>query len=150
MEIKNRFESKYFVAPDGCWLWLDSLSRGYGQFYVETKNDKRVIVAAHRFSYELAKGFISDNLVIDHLCRQRSCVNPHHLEPVTSKENVLRGEGLPAINSQKTSCKRGHEFTEENTYVYKNMRSCRKCTYNKIRSFRDKKKIPSTLESLNS
>lgn len=84
--VLERFESKYFVAPDGCWLWTASVNaQGYGQFSIDRKSYR-----APRVSYELYVGTIPDGLHIDHLCRQPSCVNPHHLEPVTQAENNRR------------------------------------------------------------
>lgn len=87
---------------------------------------------AHRIVYEQEVGAIPDGLQIDHLCRNRWCVNVEHLEPVTIAENVLRGEGITAINARKTHCIHGHEFTEKNTYVRPdrtNHRDCRICRY---------------------
>lgn len=82
----------------------------------------------HRVVYEALVGPIPDGMVIDHLCRQPSCVNPAHLEPVTRRENVLRGLTLPAANARKTHCKHGHEFTPENTYLFPTgTRGCRTC-----------------------
>ena len=69
---------------------------------------------AHRVAYEKAYGPIPEGLVIDHLCRNGLCVNPEHLEAVTRKENILRGEGACAQNARKTHCKRGHELIPEN------------------------------------
>ena len=71
---------------------------------------------AHRAYYERYVGPIPEGLVIDHLCRNRRCVNPTHLEPVTSAENNLRGLGPGAVNRRKKACHRGHAFTPENTY----------------------------------
>ncbi len=108
---------------ESCWLWIGSATdRGYGQFWFNGKP-----IMAHRAAYEIAKGPIPKDLVIDHLCRVHRCVNPDHLEVVTRGENVLRGIGPGAINKTKTHCKRGHEFTVENTYIYKGTRNCRSC-----------------------
>lgn len=110
---------------DGCWIWRGSLtSEGYGQ----VKRDRRNLLV-HRLIYERVVGPIPDGRYLDHLCRVRSCCNPEHLEPVTNKENVLRGVGPSAKNAVKTHCKHGHEFTAENTHVRPNGdRMCRACS----------------------
>lgn len=115
-----------YVKKDagGCWLWGGFTEpKGYGRFQVGG-----AARLAHRISYELHVGPIPDGLVLDHLCRVRNCVNPEHLEPVTSRENTLRGETPAAANVTKTHCLRGHEFTAENTRAtLKGGRSCRAC-----------------------
>ncbi len=110
---------------DGCWIWLASKDRcGYGRFNVTWHPTMR----AHRFAYELLVGPVPYGMQLDHLCRNPSCVNPAHLEPVTSRENTLRGEGRAARQARQTHCKRGHQFTPENTYVCpKGHRYCRHC-----------------------
>ena len=85
---------------------------------------------AHRIVYEQEVGEIPEGLQLDHLCRNRWCVNTLHLEPVTIAENVLRGEGITANNKRKTSCDKGHPFTLRNTYIRQdrpNRRECRIC-----------------------
>lgn len=84
---------------------------------------------AHRISYTLFKGEIPKSMCIDHLCRNRICVNPEHLEVVTLVENVMRGESQHARNARKTHCKNGHEFTKENTYIHpqRGNRHCKEC-----------------------
>lgn len=106
-----------------CWLWTGHTDRdGYGIFY------RRGHVRAHRFAYESEVGVIPAGLEPDHLCGVRKCVRPEHLELVSHRENVLRGRSFAAINSRKTHCPRGHEFTAANTYVYPSGgRQCRTC-----------------------
>jgi hypothetical protein len=108
--------------PDenGCLIWRGRINmHGYGVLH-ETR--------VHRLIYELIEGPIPPGLQIDHLCRNRACVNADHFELVTSRENTLRGDGPTAINARKTHCKRGHAFSAKNTYINRNGgRSCRKC-----------------------
>lgn len=107
-----RFRSKVRVTESGCWEWLSTIQEnGYGTYTVRNQT-----MRAHRIAYEHFIGPIPDDLQTDHLCRVRKCVNPAHLELVTTRENTLRGVGPTASNAAKTHCKRGHEFTPENTY----------------------------------
>lgn len=100
VSIKEKFESKFFVSPDGCWLWVEYVDKdGYGRFRVADKK-----LRAHRVSYELYVDEIPNGLVLDHLCRKTGCVNPNHLEVVTVRENTLRG-----IN--KKLCTHGNGFS---------------------------------------
>lgn len=126
-EIKKRFWAKVDRKGDAdCWLWLGALRYGYGHFGLGGKGGYRVM--AHRFSYQLLCGPIQDGLTIDHLCRVRNCVNPSHLEPVTHKENVLRGISPAAQQARRTACIRGHELSGENLYVTPaGKRQCRSC-----------------------
>lgn len=113
-------------TPSGCWEWLSVKAYfGYGKFHFDRK---RKFVGAHRVAYELSKGPIPDGLVLDHLCRNPGCVNPDHLQVVSQRENCLRGISPTADNAKKTHCKRGHEFTPENTFaVQGRWRGCRQC-----------------------
>ena len=95
---------------------------------------------AHRLAYQSFYGPIPDGLVIDHLCRNRTCCNPAHLEAVTNRENTLRGVGFPALNDAKTHCPQGHEYAGEKLYVWKGKRFCRACRRAADRRWRQKKK----------
>ena len=126
LTVEERFWVKV-EKTDYCWDWTGSrASQGYGQAYIAPPNVK---VQAHRFAYEQLVGPIPKGLTIDHLCRNRMCVNPAHLEPVTCRENVLRGVGLTAANARKTECIRGHPLFGSNLYVRLDGsgRNCRAC-----------------------
>lgn len=115
------------IDENGCWIWQKSLQKdGYGQISVKGR-----MKLAHRVSYELQVGPIPRELELDHLCRVRSCVNPAHLEPVTSRENTLRGIAAGAWNRTGThtpACRRGHERNTENSYADANGKiRCRPC-----------------------
>ena len=129
----ERFEAKYIPEPNvGCWLWMAYLQRdGYGQFTAYSIGKRAFQVAAHRWSYEHFIGPIPKGFQIDHLCRVRSCVNPHHLEAVTCKENVHRGEGRAVTNMHKTHCPHGHPYDESNTVYEDGRRRCYVCLRNK-------------------
>ena len=122
----QRFFAKVKIAPGGCWEWQDSLRDGYGRFNIGCRR-----VSAHRFAYETFVGPIPDGLEPDHLCRNRSCVNPFHLEPVTRSVNMKRGDaGLATALREraKTHCPGGHPYDAVNTYVdRKGWRKCRPC-----------------------
>lgn len=118
-----------------CWIWQGALTTwGYG-----TIRYKGRPCQAHRVAYELLVGPIPDGMQLDHICRVRACVNPAHLEPVTNRENVLRGFGITANHAGKTHCIHGHPFDEANTYHIKNgHRQCRTCTRDRMRARRAK------------
>lgn len=119
-------------GAEECWPWLGSKdTSGYGTIMWGGRR-----VGTHVLAYELVVGAVPEGLVIDHLCRNRACCNPAHLEPVTHRENVLRGRGPTAINARKTHCNHGHEFTPENTYLQQNGgRGCRECHRNITREW---------------
>ena len=118
-------------TESGCWEWTGQVpkKRGYGIW--------AITVVAHRISYELVKGPIPDGLVLDHLCRNRRCVNPDHLEPVTIRENLLRGDNWVASLMKQKACAKGHplEMNAAGTF-----RICRICHAERMRKWRAKKK----------
>lgn len=115
-------------AEHECWVWEGATTQaGYGSFTVRPGKSAR----AHRFAYELQHGPIPIGLEIDHLCRNRGCVNPRHMEVVTRSENIRRSlpfnVTLGEHNAAKTHCPQGHPYSDENTYRYEGRRFCRKC-----------------------
>ena len=120
--LTERFWS-YVVKGDGCWLWSGSrTSDGYGRMGLPRTQGSKFL-KAHRLSYEINIGPIPTDLVIDHLCRTPLCVNPDHLEPVTNRENILRGVA-PNIQVHNSGvCKRGHS-REGNAMKDRHCRPC--------------------------
>ena len=128
-EIHALIAAKISVSESGCWEWTANRNQGgYGVAWLNGRHEK-----AHRAVYTLLRSGIAPGMQLDHLCRNRGCVNPGHLDPVSARENTRRSPIAPgAINGAKTHCKRGHEFTPENTY--KNGPSGRQCRTCAIRS----------------
>jgi len=131
--VEQRFWEKVGLHddPTKCWLWLaysvKSDKLRYGRFW-----DGVGLVMAHRFSYEMYHHVtIPQGMTIDHVkargCTSTLCVNPHHLEVVTSRVNTLRGDTIQANNAKKTYCVHGHLFNEKNTYAHNGIRQCRVC-----------------------
>ncbi len=120
----ERFLSKFRVSEKECWEWTANISpNGYGKFWWDGQKG-----CAHDFSYTYFKGAIPQGLEPDHLCRNRSCVNPDHLELVTRSENNRRGLLGELRREVQTHCKYGHPFDEKNTRVDVNgHRTCRAC-----------------------
>ena len=123
-ELAPRFWQRV-DQKDGCWLWKGSLTvYGYGQFQPARGKSYR----AHRLAWEIARGPVPEGLVLDHLCRNRACCNPDHLEPVTHRENVLRGVGPSAQNAARLTCSKGHSFDSVGS---KGERRCIQCNNEK-------------------
>lgn len=134
--LEERFWDKVNKdAPSGCWEWTVATVYGYGRFGIAGR-----AMSAHRVAYELLVGPIPEGLQLDHLCRNPACVNPGHLEPVTGRENVLRGDTFAARQAAITHCPAGHEYDEANTRVdAKRCRHCRACQRERAREIRAKK-----------
>lgn len=120
--VRDRFEAQVMAEPmSGCHLWIGSaLPSGYGTFWF---NGRRVY--AHRFAVEQAGRPIPEGMTVDHLCSTRACVNPAHLEVVTTQENIRRSRG----SASKTHCPQGHPYAGDNLYVRPGdgARLCRAC-----------------------
>ena len=124
-DIMKRFNTKYVISDNGCWEWRGFINpkTGYGQFWVNGKD-----MLSHRFSYEMFNGIIPSKLVVDHICKNRKCVNPFHLDLTTRVDNVQRGHNEIANNKLKQFCPDGHPYDSKNTYYTKiGYRHCRKC-----------------------
>lgn len=114
------------VVVESCWEWVGTIhNTGYGCMSDETGRQVR----PHRFMWELMRGPIPPGLTIDHLCRNKRCVNPDHMEVVTFGENTLRGNAWSGVNKRKTHCNHGHPFSGENLAITpQGYRSCRACS----------------------
>src|SRR3990167_6746412 len=136
-DLAERFWSKVIRGgPDDCWNWRAGKVRHYGTIRVEGK-----LLRAHRLAYEMLVGSIPAGFEIDHICRNRACVNPAHLEVVTHRENLLRGESFSAQNAQKTHCPRGHRYAGQNLYLIPNGgRDCRACKTERTREWRERER----------
>lgn len=124
--------------PTGCWGHRNKPSpNGYRKARVGGRNDR-----LHRLVYECLRGPIPKWLQLDHLCRNRGCCNPDHLEPVTGRVNNLRGECFTAANAAKTHCPKGHPYAGANLYVNpKGGRVCRECVRERMRIYREKRRV---------
>lgn len=142
---KNGPVPEYRPDLGPCWTWTGNLSKGYGVFYVGRRpgrHDKSM--HAHRWAYEDAHGPVPDGLELDHLCRVPACVKaiangqgPAHLEAVTHRVNMLRGETVAAANAAKTHCPQGHPYEGDNVSVETSgSRRCLTCKREQMRRAR--------------
>jgi hypothetical protein len=150
LPINEIIKTKVKKDKNGCWNWTgNGTNSGYGQIGVGNCGTKRAM--AHRFFFEKMVGKIDDGMQIDHLCRNRRCVNPKHLRQCTVRENVLSGNGFSAQNARKTHCVNNHELSGSNIMIIKtgvgNQRRCKKCirVWSKMRG-RERQSIIKLLE----
>ena len=136
--LEERFWAKV-IKTDSCWLWQGYCNKvtGYGQ--IEINGSPKLV---HILSYELTRGTIPEGMELDHLCRNRICVNPAHLEPVPHRENVLRGINACARNSRVTHCPKGHPYDLLNTYRRPDGgRDCKMCQRERTRIYKAQKEV---------
>lgn len=136
--VEGRFWAKVDRADAAaCWVWTGYRDRhGYGEFHKTVAPKQRKKIRAHRMAYELLVGPIPNDCELDHLCRNKACVNPSHLEPVTHAVNMRR------YSESVTHCKYGHEYTPENTYLHpKGSRDCRACWQRERAERRKRQKV---------
>lgn len=136
--LGDRFWSKVRETASGCWEWTAGQNGvGYGSYYLDGRQR-----LAHRLAYAEMVGPIPDGLHIDHICRNRLCVNPDHLDPVTQRVNNLRGVGVYAVNAAKSECANGHPLTGANLMLRgrDGSRRCRACNRNAVTRWRERQK----------
>lgn len=135
-----RFLSRIKINSNDCWEFKNiHKSTGYGRFSVNNNP-----TLAHRFSYALFNGDLIKGMMIDHVCRNRKCVNPEHLRQVTPVQNVFENsENIVIANKNKTHCKKGHELKEGNIYYIDNgkERRCRICEIERVKARNLRKKM---------
>ena len=125
---------------DDCWEWHKAISpNGYGKFSIVI-DGRTTSTGAHRVAYQIEKGPIPLGLVIDHLCRNKKCIRPSHLEAVTNRVNTVDRAigGVAALNSAKVYCPKGHELSGDNLCAYgvrRGRRICRTCKSTRAREF---------------
>ena len=151
--VAESFEDRLWArvnATANCWEWTGALSTdGYGRIGLGPRGQYKM---AHRAVYESVVGPIPDGLTLDHLCRNRACVNPDHLEPVELAENLRRAPNqISTINANKTHCVNGHKFDSHNTYLRKDRprrRECRACRRVTVKRFAERQLVSGGASSL--
>lgn len=134
LPLAERVMARVAVDAAGCWNWQGSCRpEGYGSISVGGQTRR-----AHRVAYETFVGAIPIGAQLDHLCRNRACVRPDHLEPVSAKEKTLRGVGAPANNARKTHCLHGHPLSGSNLYSHRGRRACRACNVLAVKRYKGK------------
>lgn len=133
-KLLRRLNKKIVINKStGCWDWIAAKSYGYGCIGLGYKTYR-----VHRLLYAMTRGAPDPNLECDHLCRNRGCVNPEHIEMVTHRENILRGKAPQAENAKKTHCPSGHPYDDKNTIRRRRGgRDCRICNVARVRNRRN-------------
>jgi hypothetical protein len=132
MDKRERELWAKIMKSDGCWVWTGCTVKGYGTVHFRGRK-----WMAHRLVFELLREPVPDGMQLDHLCRNPSCVNPDHLEIVTSRENTLRGIGPSAKAARSLACPRGHLYDA----IWSGSRRCKICHREHLRRYRAKKRI---------
>ena len=137
-EFKNteRF-FKFVEKTDTCWNWIGFINDGYGKFNIKDVDGKWKQYFSHRVSWSIHGRKFTDGMVLDHICRNRKCINPDHLREVTPEENVLKNSlSFVSINSEKTKCPSGHLYLGENLrHTKTGARYCLECKRIKKRKY---------------
>ncbi len=130
----DRFTERVVLQPNGCWTLGEVGLDHYTRLYLEDGRS----VGGHRYAYEWLVGPIPEGLHLDHLCRNPGCVHPDHVEPVTPRENYLRGVSIVAQNARKTHCPKGHPLSGDNLYIHqkRGLRDCKECRREAVRRYR--------------
>ena len=122
-----------------CWIWEGRTNKGYGRLRINGQS-----FYVHRVYYEMQVGPVPAGMELDHLCRVKLCYNPAHLEPVSHRENILRGVSPAALHARATHCKRGHPFNHENTYHERTRigvgRRCRRCNADAVSAYNERQR----------